>query len=460
MLKIFNSLTRSKETVKPIVAGQLGLYVCGMTVYDYCHLGHARVMVAFDVIVRYLRQQGYLVNYVRNITDIDDKIIARAAERGVTLEALTATYIAAMREDEQALGIVAPDHTPQATAHVGDIIALIQTLVGNGHAYVTTSGDVCYHVERFPRYGALAHKDLAGLRAGARVAVVSDKQDPLDFVLWKLAKPGEPSWPSPWGLGRPGWHIECSAMSMQCLGAHFDIHGGGADLQFPHHENEIAQSEAASGKTFVNTWMHVGFVQVDKEKMSKSLGNFFTIREVLAKHPAEVVRYVLVASHYRSPLQYSEQALQHAKEALARFYLSLRDLPAVPVDEVIAAEYKQRFYAAMDDDFNTPEALAVLFDLAREINRVREGDRAQAAQLAAILRALACILGLLQQDANAFLRSGTPQLTDAAIDALLIQRQQARVARDWQAADQIRDQLHAAGIVLEDNPTGTLWRRE
>ena len=464
MLRIFNSLTRQKEEFRPIEPGKVKMYVCGMTVYDYCHVGHARVMVVFDVVLRWLRAQGYDVTYVRNITDIDDKIIRRAQENGEDFRELTARFIQAMNEDLAALDILPPTHEPRATEAMADMIALIQTLLDRGYAYVGGSGDVYYDVSRFDRYGQLANKKLDDLRAGARVEVEEAKDDPLDFVLWKAAKPGEPSWPSPWGAGRPGWHIECSAMSTRCLGEHFDIHGGGMDLKFPHHENEIAQSEAASGQRCVNLWMHNGFVQVNEEKMSKSLGNFFTVREVLQRYAPEVVRLFILTSHYRGPLNYSDENLDHAKASLTRLYMALRGLPTMEAS--IEESWRERFTQAMADDFNTPEALAVLFDLAREINRLRTEDEAAAARLGASLRMLGGWLGLLQTDPETFLRGsgengeGAAALTAEHIEALIAERAATRKAKQWAEADRIRGLLQEAGIVLEDTPKGTIWRRD
>ena len=464
MLRIFNSLTRQKEQFQPIEPGTVKMYVCGMTVYDYCHVGHARVMVVFDTVLRWLRAQGYAVTYVRNITDIDDKIIRRAQEKGEDFRELTARFIQAMNEDLAALDILPPTHEPRATEAMADMIALIQTLLDKGYAYVGGSGDVYYDVSRFDRYGQLANKKLDDLRAGARVEVEEAKADPLDFVLWKAAKPGEPSWPSPWGAGRPGWHIECSAMSTRCLGEHFDIHGGGMDLKFPHHENEIAQSEAASGQRCVNLWMHNGFVQVNEEKMSKSLGNFFTVREVLQRYAPEVVRLFILTSHYRGPLNYADENLEHAKSSLTRLYTALRGLPrgAAPIEE----SWRERFAQAMDDDFNTPEALAVLFDLARESNRLRTEDEAAAARLGASLRQLGELLGLLQTNPETFLRGsgeggeGASALTAEQIEALIAERATARKAKQWAEADRIRNLLQEGGVVLEDTPKGTTWRRD
>lgn len=459
MLHIHNSLSGQKELFTPLRPPHVGVYVCGMTVYDYCHIGHARVMVVFDVVVRHLRALGYDVNYVRNITDIDDKIIRRAIENGETMASLTARFIAAMHEDATALGVLPPDHEPRATDSLSDIIALIERLISQGHAYCGANHDVYYEVASFPAYGRLSGKRLEDLRAGARVEVDEDKRSPLDFVLWKAAKADEPSWPSPWGPGRPGWHIECSAMSMRCLGSHFDLHGGGMDLKFPHHENEIAQSEGATGQRFVNVWMHNGFVQVDDEKMSKSLGNFFTIREVLAHYPAEAVRYFILSSHYRGPLNYSPVHLDQARTALERLYMSMRGLPAATAAD--PDNHGARLQAAMNDDFNTPEALAVLFDLSRAVNRARaEGNLVYAAALATTLRTLAAPLGLLQQNPDLYLRGIASQgLPDAEIEALIKQRTAARAGKNWAESDRLRDALHVQGVILEDGPHGTVWRR-
>ena len=461
MLQIYNSLARKKEIFTPITPGQIRMYVCGMTVYDYCHLGHARVMVVFDMVVRYLRARGNKVTYIRNITDIDDKIINRARENGEDIGALTERFIQAMNEDAAALGVIPPDQEPRATVHLPQIRDMIARLVERGFAYAAKNRDVYYRVRKFGPYGALSGKTLDELKIGARVEVDEDKDDPLDFVLWKAAKPGEPQWDSSWGPGRPGWHIECSAMSNACLGSHFDIHGGGMDLKFPHHENEIAQSEAATGDKFVNTWMHVGFVRLNQEKMSKSLGNFFTVREVLKKFEPEVVRYFILGSHYRSPLDYSDENLQGAKAALTRLYLALKDLPAV-AEEGAAAAYEQKFQAAMDDDFNTPGALAVLFELARDINKLREDSGAAAvAPLAAALRRMGGILGLLQSNPQAFLRGGADGgLTDAQIEALIARRAAARKNRNWAESDRLRDELKAQGVILEDTAGQTSWRRQ
>ncbi|PLY12488.1 MAG: cysteine--tRNA ligase [Sedimenticola sp.] len=460
MLKIYNDLTNRKEEFKPLEPGKVRMYVCGMTVYDLCHLGHARVMVVFDVVYRYLQAMGYDVTYIRNITDIDDKIINRANENGEPFSELTERYIAAMHEDAGALGVLLPDDEPKATAHIADIIAMVQKLIDNGHAYLAENGDVYYDVKSFPGYGKLSGKSIDDLQSGARVEVGDIKRDPLDFVLWKSAKPGEPYWQSPWGDGRPGWHIECSAMSTCCLGDTFDIHGGGADLTFPHHENEIAQSEGATGKPFVNYWMHNGFVRINDEKMSKSLGNFFTVREILTRYRPEEVRYFILTSQYRSPLNYDEEHLDNARGALTRFYTALRGLAeAQPAG---GESFAERYQAAMDDDFNTPEALAVLFDLAREINRVRAEDESRAVGLGAELRRLGGILGILQDDAESYLRGGAAPgdgLTDDAIDTMIQQRLDARASKDWAEADRIRDQLKDQGVLLEDGPQGTTWRR-
>jgi len=480
MLKIYNTLARDKQEFVPIEPNKVGMYVCGMTVYDYCHLGHARVMVVFDMVYRWLKASGYDVTYVRNITDIDDKIIKRAAENNESIHALTARFIAAMHEDADALGVQRPDHEPRATQFVPEMLEMIASLESNGLAYQAADGDVNYSVRKFDGYGKLSGKSLEDLRAGERVEVANSKNDPLDFVLWKQAKEqenDEVKWDSKWGKGRPGWHIECSAMGSKLLGAHFDIHGGGADLQFPHHENEIAQSEGAHQCQFVNYWMHNGFVRVDEEKMSKSLGNFFTIREVLKKYDAEVVRFFILRAHYRSPLNYSDAHLDDAKGALTRLYTALKStpspqpspvkgegakLPPPPRGGGIEGEgvnwnepHAVRFKAAMDDDFNTPEAMAVLFDLANEVNRT------QSAEVATRLKALAGVLGLLQRDPQIFLQGGASEggLDDAAINALIETRIAAKQAKNFAEADRIRKELLAAEIVLEDSAAGTTWRR-
>ena len=458
MLKIYNDLSRSKETFEPLQPGKVNLYVCGMTVYDLCHLGHARVMVVFDVVYRYLKAVGYDVTYIRNITDIDDKIINRANENGEPFHELTERFIQAMHEDSDALGIIPPDAEPKATNHIAEIICMCEKLIEKGHAYVADNGDVYYDVYSFPTYGKLSGKSLDDLQAGARVEPGDVKRNPLDFALWKSAKPDEPSWQSPWGDGRPGWHIECSAMSTKALGDTFDIHGGGADLTFPHHENEIAQSEGATGHPFVKYWMHNGFVRINDEKMSKSLGNFFTVREILERYQAEEVRYFILTSQYRSPLNYSDEHLDNARNALTRFYTALRGLPeATPTADT---QFEKDFHAAMQDDFNTPEALATLFELVREINRVRAEDETAAAALGALLRQLGDLIGILQSDAESYLRGGASANDgDAEIDALVAQRNEAKANKDWGTADEIRNKLQEMGIVLEDGPSGTTWRR-
>ncbi|WNB77260.1 cysteine--tRNA ligase [Methylomonas koyamae] len=456
MLKIYNTLTRSKQEFVPKQPGKVGMYVCGMTVYDYCHIGHARVMVVFDTVARYLRHSGYQLTYVRNITDIDDKIIQRANQNGEEFTELTARFIDAMHEDERALAVLPPDREPRATQSISDIIGMIEALIAKDYAYVGANGDVFYAVAKFAGYGKLSGKNIEDLNAGERVDIDNAKRDPLDFVLWKTAKPGEPAWDSPWGAGRPGWHIECSAMSTCCLGNHFDIHGGGMDLQFPHHENEIAQSEGATGETFVNYWMHNGFVRVNEEKMSKSLGNFFTVREVLKQYRPEVVRFFILSSHYRSPLNYSDEHLDEAGTALTRLYTALRGIDVVDID--VDADFKQRFEQAMDDDFNTPVALAVLFDLARELNKAEDKT-----VLAVTLKKLAAILGLLQDDPEQFLKGGAGQggLDAAEIERLIEMRKAAKAQKDWAQADAIRDRLKTQGVLLEDVAGGnTIWRRE
>lgn len=465
MLKIYNTLTRQKEVLVPLEPGKLRMYVCGMTVYDFCHLGHARVMVAFDVVARHLRASGYELTYVRNITDIDDKIIQRANENGESFQVLTERFIDAMHEDERALGVLPPDHEPKATHSIPEILSMIETLIARGHAYIGSNGDVFYAVQSFETYGRLSGKQLEDLRSGSRVDVDDAKKDPLDFVLWKMAKPGEPSWDSPWGQGRPGWHIECSAMSTCCLGNHFDIHGGGMDLQFPHHENEIAQSEGATGERFVNVWMHNGFVRVNEEKMSKSLGNFFTVREVLKQYRPEVIRFFILNSHYRSPLNYSQDTLNEALAGLTRLYTALRELPVATLNNSFDEDdYGVRFKAAMNDDFNTAEALAVLFDLARDINRQKSVDPGLASQLASRLRGLASHLGLLETDPELFLKSPAPAsdegFTDDQIEALISARQEAKGQKNWSEADRIRQTLAEQGILLEDTAGKTTWRRE
>lgn len=435
------------------------MYVCGMTVYDLCHLGHARVLVVFDTVTRYLRHSGYDVTYIRNITDIDDKIIARANEIGEDFSELTTRFIQAMHEDAAELGVLPPSEEPKATASMDDIISMIETLIEKGHAYAADNGDVYYDISSFKNYGKLSGKKLEDLRAGERVAVDVNKNDPLDFVLWKAAKPEEPFWDSPWGKGRPGWHIECSAMSTCCLGNHFDIHGGGQDLQFPHHENEIAQSEAATGEKFVNLWMHNGFVRINDEKMSKSLNNFFTVREILKLYQGEEIRYFVLASQYRSALNYSDQLLDNARSSLTRLYNALRGLD-VPSTSLIEDEAELTFNKAMDDDFNTPEALAVLFDLAGQVNRLRDEDSDMALQKAGVLKKLANVLGLLEVDPETYLQGGAGDSDDAEqIETLIQQRLDARANKDWAEADRIRDELTAMNIELEDKDGKTIWRR-
>lgn len=461
MIRIHNTLTQQKEEFRPIEPGKVRMYVCGMTVYDYCHLGHARVLVAFDVITRYLRHRGYEVHYVRNITDIDDKILRRADDNGEPYTELTDRMIRAMHEDEARLGVLSPDEEPRATAYIDEIIAMIHKLIASGHAYAADNGDVYFAVDSFEGYGKLSKKKLEDLLAGARVDVQEAKRSPADFALWKAAKEGEVSWPSPWGDGRPGWHIECSAMSTCCLGDTFDIHGGGPDLLFPHHENEIAQSECATGHTFVNTWMHAGAIRVNKEKMSKSLGNFFTIREIMETYPAEVVRYFLVSSHYRSQVDYSEDNLAEAGRTLTRLYHALRGIVPAKAADVPEGEHDQRFAEAMDDDFNTAGAIAVLHAVANEINQFRrDGREDDAKRSAAVLVRLGGVLGLLQQDPEAFFKAGVDvELSAEEIEAMIQARADARKAKDFAEADRIRDTLAGKGIILDDSREGTTWRK-
>jgi cysteinyl-tRNA synthetase len=464
MLRIHNSLTGTKEELVPLRAGRIGMYVCGITVYDYCHIGHARMLVAFDMVARYLRSLGYQLTYVRNITDIDDKIIKRAADNQEPIDSLTKRFIAAMNEDCAALGMLRPDHEPRATQFLPAMIGMIEKLIAKEHAYVAKNGDVMYSVSSFPGYGKLSGKKLKDLRAGARVEVDEAKRDPLDFVLWKAAKPGEPSWDSPWGPGRPGWHIECSAMSTKILGEQFDLHGGGVDLKFPHHENEIAQACGALDTSFVKVWMHNGFVRIDDEKMSKSLGNFTTVRDVLKAHHAEAVRYFLLASHYRAPINYSDENVQQARAALDRLYTALRGVR--PAESVVEGDAEQRFREAMSDDFNTPEAFAVLQSVARDLNTAKSAGReADSRVLAARLPRLGNVLGLLQHDAESWFKQSASSaaataLSDAHIEELIAARVAARNARNWAESDRIRDQLAASGVVLEDGPKGTIWRRK
>ena len=466
---LYNSEQRKKVEFVPRRPGQIDMYVCGMTVYDYCHIGHARVMVAFDYIIRFLRSQGWNVRYIRNITDIDDKIIKRANENNESIQELTARFIDAMNQDAAQLGCAEPDESPKATEYIDQMQAMISILVDKGTAYPATNGDVYFEVNKFEKYGRLSGRKLEDMQAGAseRVDVEVEKKHPFDFVLWKHAKENEPSWASPWGNGRPGWHIECSAMSTCCLGNHFDIHGGGSDLTFPHHENEIAQSEASTGEQYVNYWMHVGFINVDGEKMSKSLGNFFTIRDVMDKFHPEVIRYFIVSSHYRSPVNFSDTALKEAKTALSRFYHAFKAYEQVfgqTKTSHLEQTYVERFNTAMRDDFNTPEAMAVLFELIRELNRaVKEEQSDLATTLYSTLRALTDILGLVQHHVDDFLKSTIGHedsgLSDSEIETLIQQRADAKKAKDFAGADAIRKSLLDSGIVLEDTRQGTVWRR-
>jgi cysteinyl-tRNA synthetase len=464
MLVIYDTHARAKREFIPIVPNKVGMYVCGMTVYDRCHIGHARVMVVFDMVVRYLEFQGYTVNYVRNITDIDDKIIARAAQNKESIQSLTERFIQLMHDDAAALGCLPPTSEPRATEAVGDMVALIETLIGKGHAYRAENGDVYFDVSSFARYGELSHRKLDDLRAGARVEVDEGKADPLDFVLWKAEKPGDPSWAAPFGAGRPGWHIECSAMSTRALGATFDIHGGGQDLQFPHHENEIAQSECATGKPYVNYWMHNGFVRINEEKMSKSLDNFFTVEQVRANYHPEVIRFFVLSSHYRSPLNYSDQNLDAARASLSRWYTAIKDVATdAPVLDAVMA----RFVSAMNDDFNTPEALAIVFEQISELNRLKLSanptDQAFALRVAATLAAIGQVLNLGRNNSDDFLRWAPTlpnTLTDEAIEQRIAERLAARQNRDFARSDAIRDELQAGGVVLEDAAGKTTWRRK
>ncbi len=463
MLKIYNTLTRNKEDFVPIVPNHIGMYVCGVTIYDLCHIGHARTFVCFDVIVRYLRYRGYEVKYVRNITDIDDKIIRRANENGESIGELTDRMAKCMHEDFDALNIIRPDIEPKATEHIDDIIGIVKMLVEQGHAYVADNGDVMFSIDSYPEYGRLSKQNLEKLQAGARVGVEDSKKNPLDFVLWKKSKPGEPMWNSPWGQGRPGWHIECSAMNHRYLGTNFDIHGGGSDLMFPHHENEIAQSCCAFHDRYVNTWIHSGMVMINKEKMSKSLGNFFTIRDVLKEYDGETVRFFLMSGQYRSALNYSQENLDLARTGLTRLYTSLADVPAVDYREEYGTSFVERFKTAMDDDFNTPEAYSVLFDLAREINRLKASDIDEAAKLASVLRKLGYVMGILQQNPEAYLKAGKTEQDDAEvarIEALIEERKNAKKNKDWAKADAVRNELQGMGIIIEDGPNGTTWRRK
>jgi cysteinyl-tRNA synthetase len=458
MLQIYNTLTRTKAPFTPIVPNKVGLYVCGITVYDLSHMGHARTYLSFDVMVRYLRHLGYAVNYVRNITDVDDKIIKRAQENNETMAALTERTIGMMHEDFAALNLLPPDIEPRVTTHMAEIIDVIERLLAKKHAYVANNGDVLFDVSTFAKYGELSKQDLEQLQAGARVDVVDDKDDPMDFVLWKMAKPGEPYWESPWGQGRPGWHIECSAMNHKHLGAHFDIHGGGSDLTFPHHENEVAQSCCAFDTPYVNTWVHTGMVQVDNEKMSKSLGNFFTLRDVLQEHHPETLRFFLMSAHYRSQLSYSQDNIDQAQAALERLYTALRGVTPDTSTPSEHGGYLARFEAAMNDDFNTPIAFSVLFDVAKALNKAKETDTAKAARLAQVLLNLGAILGCLQSAPDEFLQADSDLDADY-IESLIIKRNTARAEKDWAAADAARDELTALGIIIEDSANGTTWRK-
>ena len=458
MLKIYNTLKREKEEFKPINPNQVGMYVCGVTVYDLCHFGHGRTFVSFDVIARYLRYSGYNLCYVRNITDVDDKIIKRAIENNETCDQLVDRMIAEMHKDFDALNILRPDVEPRATHHISEIIAMVEKLIANGHAYVAADGDVMFDVESFPKYGALSRQNLAQLQAGARVEIKSVKKNPMDFVLWKMSKENEPSWESPWGKGRPGWHIECSAMNSKELGEHFDIHGGGSDLMFPHHENEIAQSCCANHGEYVNYWLHTGMLTIDKEKMSKSLGNFFSIRYMLDLYDAESLRYFFLTAHYRSLLDYSIDNLNLARSALERLYTALRGCD-LTVPAKGGEQYVESFKTAMDDDFNTPGALAVLFEMAREINKLKTEDAEKANGLAVRLKELAGVLGLLEQDPEAFLQGDANNDEVAEIEALIKQRNEAKAAKNWAVADEVRDKLKAMNIALEDTSNGATWRK-
>ena len=457
MLHIFDSITNKKCEFHPIIPGEIKLYVCGQTVYDFCHIGHARSMLAFDMMVRYWRSQNYKVTFVRNITDIDDKIIKRANENKESCDALTARFIDIMHEDENALRLLPVDHEPRATQFIQPIIELIQTLLDEKAAYIASNGDVCFSVRECKEYGKLSKRDIEKLISGVRVDINESKKDPLDFVLWKLAKPGEPQWNSPWGLGRPGWHIECSAMAASILGQPFDIHGGGMDLKFPHHENEIAQSECAYHKPFAQHWMHVGLLNVNGEKMSKSLNNFFTIRDVLAKYPVEVIRYFMLSAHYRSPVDYSEDNMEKATQSLTRLYTAIRGLN---LDDAISLIAPPEFIHAMNDDFNSPVAISVLFDIARDINKLREQNNiAQATILASQLKKSASIFGLLQENPEEFLQGEINSDFSAQVEALIAQRNAARKNKDFQAADRVRDELKKLNVVIEDSATGTKWRK-
>lgn len=460
MLHIYNTFSKEKEKFSPLLSNKVGLYVCGITVYDYSHIGHARTYLIFDMVLRYLRYLGYEVNYIRNITDIDDKIIKRSQENQEAWTALTQRFIEAMNQDFQALNLLPPNEEPRATEYIPEMINFVQTLINKDYAYAANNGDVYYRVEKFKTYGCLSHRQPEDLQAGARIEVNEAKENPLDFVLWKTAKAGEPAWPSPWGEGRPGWHLECSVMSIKNLGETFDIHGGGPDLKFPHHENERAQSEAATGKPFVNLWMHAGYLQIDKEKMSKSLGNFVTIREFLQDYHPEVLRYFNLISHYRSPVDYCQESLNSAIAGLERLYTALRGLPAAETPK--NTEFETRFQNAMNDDFNTPIAFSILFELARDINREKGHNLQQAALLGGILKRLGNLLGLLNADPDDFLKGmvKSNELSANDIEALIVKRNQARQVKNWSLADALRQELLNKGVALEDTPAGTLWRRE
>ena len=460
MLQIYNSYNRKKEVFTPLVPNKIGMYVCGITVYDHCHIGHARSFLVFDMVVRYLRAQNYQVNFVRNITDIDDKIIKRAAENNEDYTDLTARFIRSMHKDTAALGMLAPNLEPHATEYMPQMIALVENLIVKDYAYVADNGDVYYAINKFANYGKLSNRNLQQLEVGSRVAVNPNKRDPLDFVLWKHAKSGEPAWNTPWGTpGRPGWHLECSAMAIECLGETFDIHGGGCDLQFPHHENECAQSEAATGKKFVNYWLHNGFLQVNNEKMSKSLNNFITIQEILADFDAEILRYLILSSHYRSPIEYSLERMQLSKSAMLRLYMALRDLPLAQASIPENSNFAADFIANMNDDFNTPRAFAVLFAIVREINKIRITDTNKAAGLGLLLIQLAQQLGLLMYSSEQFLQNNiSNDLDSEQVEKIINDRNIARENKDWNLADSLRDSLDVLGVVLEDTPSGTLWR--
>lgn len=453
MLQIYNSLTRKKEQLQTLEPNVVKLYVCGNTVYDLCHLGHARSMIGFDVFVRYLRSRNYQVYFVRNITDVDDKIIKRSQERGIAMDDLTNEYINAQNEDTRALNLLTPDSEPRATQSIDIMIDLIERLLAKEYAYINESGDVCFEVAKYKQYGKLSKMDIDELQAGIRAPLSEVKRSPLDFVLWKMSKPGEPAWESPWGLGRPGWHIECSAMAMNALGETFDIHGGGVDLQFPHHENEIAQSECATDKSFANVWMHVGLLQVNHEKMAKSIGNFYTIRDVLKKHHFEVIRYFFLTSHYRSPLNYDEVQLQQSHSALTRLYQSIKGIK-LSGTEILDKTWESQFNSAMDDDINTPEALAVLFQLSHEVNKTSSPI------LAFTLKYLANILGIITLDPDEFLKYGSNEIDTAKIEELIAIRNNARKERDWAKSDEIRETLAVMGVEVEDTARGTEWRRK